>query len=45
MHDDDGTAGAGREEASGSIRVAIVIFMVTLVILMGMGIMWMFIRV
>ncbi len=45
MHDDEGTAGAGREEASGSIRVAIVIFLVTLVMLMVMGIMWMFIRV
>ncbi len=45
MQDDDGSAGAGREEASGSVRVAIVIFMVTLAMLMVMGIIWMFIRV
>ena len=46
MHDDDdGTAGAGREEASGSIRVAIAIFLVTLLMLMVLGIIWMFIRV
>jgi flagellar basal body-associated protein FliL len=45
MLEDDGTTGAGREEGSGSVRVAIVIFLVTFVMLMVMGIIWMFIRV
>lgn len=45
MQDDEGTAGAGRAEASGSVRIAIVIFLGTLLLLMVMGIIWMFVRV